>query len=166
MFKIAILLRLIDIINKLWHPLQTCGWNLNPLFLKNPIVTNMALFWFTCLINTNSFRKGNSIIIKHLYLMKLFLNIYHSSSYFYKLFLRIYYNKLFLSLLKTDLISITTLWKAIAFSGGKELYECTLILIINLYYDSIINSNESIYFIKSNTQRFSITQRFVWNVIN
>ena len=34
MFKIAISLRLIDIINKSWHLLQTFGWNVKPLFKK------------------------------------------------------------------------------------------------------------------------------------
>ena len=35
MFKIAILLRVIDIINTSWHPLQASCWNLNPLSKKN-----------------------------------------------------------------------------------------------------------------------------------
>ena len=34
MFKIAISLRFIEIINKSWHLLETFGWNLKPLFKK------------------------------------------------------------------------------------------------------------------------------------
>ena len=33
-FKIEILVRLLNIIEKWLHPLQTFGWNLNPLFKK------------------------------------------------------------------------------------------------------------------------------------
>ena len=35
MFKIGILLKFIDAINTSWHPLQTSGWNLNPLSTKS-----------------------------------------------------------------------------------------------------------------------------------
>ena len=62
-FKIAVSLRFKDIITKSWMAsiAYICGWNLKPL------VTNITLFWFACLININSFRNLDSLIIWHLH---------------------------------------------------------------------------------------------------
>ena len=62
-FKIEILLMLIDIINTIMTTIANIWLKPNLFVEKIPIVTNHELFGCACLININTFRYINSILI-------------------------------------------------------------------------------------------------------
>ena len=69
MFKIAILLRFIDIIKKSWYLLQRFGWNLKPLSKKCKTVTvilSICLSYLHQFLHKRQFCGNNAFIIyKH-----------------------------------------------------------------------------------------------------
>ena len=64
MFKIAILLKLMDMINKSWHLSQTFCWNYN---LRNSNCDKYYTLLIHCFVNINSFGNANSIMIYFFY---------------------------------------------------------------------------------------------------
>ena len=73
MFKIAISLRFIDIINKSWHLLETFGWNLKPLFKKYQWSNGQISNYFDAFVLLTSIPSETSILSQYsIYNMQTF----------------------------------------------------------------------------------------------